>query len=58
MAGTTHFIFEVLELKFTFIDIKNTVLAALKIFRKEAREKAWRKGLMRVSAQLRSIAAF
>jgi len=22
MAGTTHFIFEVLELKFTFIDIK------------------------------------
>jgi hypothetical protein len=48
MAGTTHFIFEVLELKFTFIDIKNTVLAALKIFRMEAREKALRKGLMRV----------
>jgi hypothetical protein len=29
-------------------DIKNTVLAALKIFRMEAREKALRKGLMRV----------
>jgi hypothetical protein len=58
MAGTTHFIFEVLELKFTFIDIKNTVLAALKIFRKEAWENVTEIGLMSVSVQRRSIVTF
>ena len=58
MAGTAHFAYEEWKFKPTFIDTKNTVLTAQKIFRKEAGKRLNERGLMRVSAQLRSIAAF
>jgi len=42
MAGTAHFTYEVWKFKPTFIENKEIVLNALKIFREEAWENAKR----------------